>query len=122
MNQQDPSYPATSYANSTASGGRRAHVFNCHTDLYLEEAERHGWLIQIKSMIDLFNEGWTLGSIRQRLKKDPTCTIDSLGSPSDRDITPLRQGPPQDELPNFTLDEMHRQIVKFIIVDDQVSC
>ncbi|KAG1731313.1 uncharacterized protein EDB91DRAFT_1252174 [Suillus paluster] len=58
--------------------------------------------------------------IHRCLKKDPTCTIDSLGSPSDHDDMQLRQlGPLQDELPDFTIDEMHRQLVKFIIVDDQ---
>lgn len=122
MNQQDPSYPATSYANSTASGGCQVYVFNCHTNLYLEEAECHGWQIQIKSMNDLFDEGWTLVSIHKQLNKDPTCTIDSLSSPSDHDSAALRQGPLQDKLPNFTLNEMHQQIVKFVIVDNQVSC
>jgi hypothetical protein len=93
MNQQDPSYPATSYANSTASGGCQAHIFNCHTDLYLEEVEHHRWQIQIKSMNDLFDEGWTLRSIHKQLNKDPTCTINSLSSPSDHNSVALRQGP-----------------------------
>jgi hypothetical protein len=48
--------------------------------------------------------------------------LDSLGTPPSPDLLPgTSLSAPDDALPAFTLDEMHKQIVKVIIGDDQVS-
>jgi hypothetical protein len=61
-------------------------------------------------------------AVHERLR-DPTHTIDSLGDvPNNNVLLGRRQpGTPEDEIPNFTLDEMHRQLVRFVVADDQVS-
>ncbi|KAG2047331.1 hypothetical protein BDR06DRAFT_976813 [Suillus hirtellus] len=62
---------------------------------------------------------WIVVTMRQRLK-DPACTLDSLGTPPSPGPLPgTSLSFPDNILPAFTLDEMHKHIVKFIIADDQ---
>lgn len=58
--------------------------------------------------------------------KDPTCTIEMLGPPPSRGDGSLRptvgmSAVSERGLPSFSIEEMHRHIVKFIIADNQVS-
>lgn len=110
------------YAGSTSSTAPRTHAFTHHTELYLEAAEHFGWRIQIKDLNERLAEGWSLMTIHERLKKSP-CTMQSLGPPPNQgtDALLVGTGSPHDVILDFTLDEMHRQIVKFIVADDQVS-
>jgi hypothetical protein len=112
-----------SYLPSTGTSARRAHAFVDHTDIYLEEAERQHWHVLHKSsrLKTFLDEGWTVATMRQRLK-DPAYTLDSLGTPPSPGSLPgTSLSAPDDVLPAFNLDEMHKQIVKFIVADDQVS-
>lgn len=110
------------YAGSTSTSAPQAHAFTYHTELYLEAAEHFGWHILIKDLSERIAEGWTLATIHAWLKKLP-CTIQSLGPPPNQGSGALLVGAssPEDAIPDFTLDEMHCQIVKFIVANDQVS-
>ncbi|KAG1726180.1 uncharacterized protein EDB91DRAFT_1086855 [Suillus paluster] len=92
-----------------------------HTILYLEEAGCHGWPIQIKPLNALLEQGWTVTTIHERLR-DLSCTMDSLGDVPNHDDVLLgtrQSGSLKDEIPNFTVDEMHQQLVRFVVADDQ---
>ena len=69
---------------------------------------------------ELIGGSWMLTGILQALK-DPAKMIKSLGPPPVSNSLPGTSGPPGDVLPDFSLDEMHCQLVKFIVADDQVS-
>ncbi|KAG1811953.1 hypothetical protein EV424DRAFT_1349511 [Suillus variegatus] len=107
-------------ACDTSTSTRHAHIFNEHIDIYLEEVEHQHWHILHKSLClkTFIDEGWTIATMRQRLK-DPSCTLDSLGTPPSPSLPGTSLSAPDNVLPAFTLDEMHRHIVKFIIADDQ---
>lgn len=123
LHEGDPEYIVTTYSTSTGTTTRRKHLFQVHTQCYIEALERNRWPIYIPALKEAIEGGWTLGGILQALK-DPTKTIGSLGPPPNRGSSDSLPGPlgPQDKvLPAFSLDEMHRQLVKFIVADDQVS-
>jgi hypothetical protein len=109
LHKHDLTYKVTMYGTTMSNTGPCHHVYNHHTLIYLEEAGRQGWPIQIKPLNALLDKGWTVTAIRERLR-DPTHTLDSLRDvPSHSDVL-LRTGQPgnlEDEIPNFTLDEMH---------------
>jgi hypothetical protein len=123
LHAKDPEYIITTYSNSTGTTTRRKHLFQVHTQRYIEALESNRWPVYIPTLKQHINDGWTLAGILQALK-DPSKTIDSLGSPPNRrigDSLPGTSGPLGEVLPEFSLDEMHRQLVKFIVADDQVS-
>jgi hypothetical protein len=119
----DNTYHVASYVHNTSTLTCRTHAFTENTDIYLEEAEHQCWHVlhkssQLKTFLD---EGWTIATMHQRLR-DPDCMLHSLSTPPSPDLLPgTSLSAPDDALPAFTLDEMHKQIVKFIIGDDQVS-
>lgn len=90
--------------------------------IYLEEVEHNHWHIHASSCLKTFlDDGWMIATLHQRLK-DPAYMLDSPGTPpSPSSLTTTSLSAPEDILPDFTLDEMHKQIVRFIIADDQVS-
>ncbi|KAG1783156.1 hypothetical protein EV702DRAFT_1040898 [Suillus placidus] len=109
LHELDLTYKVTTYKTTMSNTGPRHHVYNHHTLIYLEEAGRQGWPIQIMPLNTLLEEGWMVTAIHERLR-DPTRTIDLLGDVPNHNDTLLRTGQPgtlKDEIPNFTLDEMH---------------
>ncbi|KAG2054570.1 hypothetical protein BDR06DRAFT_971540 [Suillus hirtellus] len=85
----DDTYHVATYVHNTSTSTRHTHAFTEHTDIYLEEAERQCWhvlhkLSRLKTFLD---EGWTIATMRQRLR-DPDCTLDSLGTPPSPDLLP----------------------------------
>ncbi|KAG1801939.1 uncharacterized protein BJ212DRAFT_1304932 [Suillus subaureus] len=76
--------------------------------------------VMIKDLNEHLAEGWSLKMIREQLKKLP-CTMQSLGPPPNKGSGASLGGTcsPEDQIPDFMLDEMHCQIVKFIVADDQ---
>ncbi|KAG1759799.1 hypothetical protein EV702DRAFT_1208130 [Suillus placidus] len=120
LHKIDTTHKVMVYAGSTSCSAPHTHAFNHHTKLYLEAAERFGWRIQIKDLNEYLAEGWSLTTIREWLKKSP-CMMQSLGPPPNQGSGALLVGMsfPEDRIPDFMLDEMHRQIVKFIVADDQ---
>ncbi|KAG1818305.1 hypothetical protein EV424DRAFT_1347690 [Suillus variegatus] len=77
---------------------------------------------------DCLNEGWTFAQMQEQLK-DPTCSIETLGPPPNPrgggSLPGVGKSASLDrDLPDFSIEEMHRQIMKFIVADDQnfVSC
>ncbi|KAG1717414.1 uncharacterized protein EDB91DRAFT_1259774 [Suillus paluster] len=108
----DTTYKVTSYSSTTSNTGPHFHVYSHHTILYLEEAGHHDWPIQIKPLNALLEQGWMVTTIRERLR-DPSCTMDSLGDVPNCDDILLgtrQSGSLKDEIPNFTVDEMHQQL------------
>ncbi|KAG1798679.1 hypothetical protein EV424DRAFT_1352511 [Suillus variegatus] len=121
LHEIDGTHKVQVYAGSTASSAPRNHAFIHHTELYLEVAEHFGWRITIKDLSEWLAEGWTLTTIRERLKKSP-CTMQTLGPPPNQGSNAswlVGTSSPEDVIPDFTLDEMHHQIVKFIVANDQ---
>ncbi|KAG1789470.1 hypothetical protein EV424DRAFT_1355714 [Suillus variegatus] len=120
LHEIDEMHKVMVYAGSTSTSAPQAHAFTYHTELYLEAAEHFGWHILIKDLSECIAEGWTLATIHAWLKKLP-CTIQSLGPPPNQGSGALLVGAssPEDAIPDFTLDEMHCQIVKFIVANDQ---
>ncbi|KAG2144456.1 uncharacterized protein EDB93DRAFT_1105003 [Suillus bovinus] len=98
----------------------QTHAFNEHTIIYLEEAEHNHWHVHASLHLKTFlDDGWMITTLHQQLK-DPAYTLDSLGTPpSPSSLTSTILLAPDDVLPNFTLDKMHKQIVRFIIANDQ---
>lgn len=111
------------YSTGSGTSTRRKHLFQIHTQCYIEALECNHWPVYIPTLKQIIGDGWTLSGILQALK-DPAKTIDSLGPPPNHGVSdslPGTSGPSGDVLPDFSLDEMHHQLVKFIISDDQVS-
>ncbi|KAG1750430.1 uncharacterized protein EDB91DRAFT_1078468 [Suillus paluster] len=66
---------------------------------------------------------WTLAAICERLW-DPVYHIESLGTIPNQGHGNFPPGTTlslDDYIPDFSIDEMHRQLVKFIVADDQAS-
>ncbi|KAG2137443.1 uncharacterized protein EDB93DRAFT_1106635 [Suillus bovinus] len=120
IHTRDNTHAVVSYLATTGTTGRQTHTFNEHTIIYLEEAECNHWHIHASSHLKTFlDDGWMIATLHQQLK-DPAYTLDSLGTPpSPSSLTSTILLAPDDVLPNFTLDKMHKQIVRFIIANDQ---
>ncbi|KAG2138101.1 uncharacterized protein EDB93DRAFT_1253482 [Suillus bovinus] len=121
LHEIDGTHKVQVYTGSTASSAPHNHAFIHHTELYLEAAEHFGWHITIKDLSEWLAEGWTLTMICEQLKKSP-CTMQTLGPPPNQGSDVLwlvGTSSQEDVIPDFTLDEMHCQIVKFIVADDQ---
>ncbi|KAG1801115.1 hypothetical protein EV424DRAFT_1352011 [Suillus variegatus] len=50
LQKVDSSHEITTYKHMTGTSAHCKHAFYCHTDLYLQEAERLHWLILVKSV------------------------------------------------------------------------
>lgn len=125
LNKIDSSCPLTIYGPCTSNTPLRSHIYKVHIDLYLQESERQQWPIGIHAVGDCLNEGWTFAQMQEQLK-DPTCSIETLGPPPNPrgggSLPGVGKSASLDrDLPDFSIEEMHRQIVKFIVADDQVS-
>jgi hypothetical protein len=112
------------YAASSTTGTLRTHMHVYHMDLYLAECECRGpvaWPILINEVQSRLDEGWTISQMRERLSQDPDCTIETLGVPPNPVCNNSLPAQSEAVLPDFSVNEMHRHIVRFIIADDQVS-
>ncbi|KAG2146450.1 uncharacterized protein EDB93DRAFT_1104429 [Suillus bovinus] len=121
LHEIDKTHKVQVYSGSTASSAPHNHAFFHHTELYLEAVERFGWCITIKNLSERLAEGWTLTTICEWLKKSP-CTMQSLSPPPNQGFHASQlagTSSPEDVIPDFTLDKMHFQIVKFIVANDQ---
>jgi hypothetical protein len=118
IHEGDPEHVVATYSTATGTSTHCKHLINAHTRCYLKVLEQHGWPIY-SDLKELIGEGWMLTGILHMLR-DSTKTIKSLGPPPVQNSLPGNL-PPGDVLPEFSLDEMHCQLVKFIVTDDQVS-
>ncbi|KAG2060447.1 hypothetical protein BDR06DRAFT_1002364 [Suillus hirtellus] len=94
-----------SYLPSTGTSACCAHAFADHIDIYLEEAEHQHWHVLHKS------------SCLKTFLERPDDSLSTPPSPASLPGTSLSA--PDDVLPAFNLDKMHKQIMKFIVADDQ---
>lgn len=118
----DSSCPLAVYGPSTSNSPLRAHIYKVHIELYLQESEKQQWPIGIHAVGTRLNEGWTFAEMLEQLKV-PTCTIETLGPPPSRGDGSLQLIVGRSEvsdLPSFSIKEMHKHIVRFIVADDQV--
>lgn len=68
------------YSTGSGTSTRRKHLFQIHTQCYIEALECNHWPVYIPTLKQIIGDGWTLSGILQALK-DPAKTIDSLGPP-----------------------------------------
>jgi hypothetical protein len=80
LHEGDPEYIVTIYSTSTGTTTRHKHLFQVHTQHYIEALECNRWPIYILALKEAIKGGWTLEGILQVLK-DPTKIISSLAPP-----------------------------------------
>lgn len=96
-----------------------------HLHVYITALEQSNLKVGAKEVQNILDMGWTLTQLCQELDQDPDKYLEPFGSPPGRGVFGL--GPRlgrsalADDTPDFTIKEMHRQLVKFIVVNDQVS-
>ncbi|KAG2150201.1 uncharacterized protein EDB93DRAFT_1103453 [Suillus bovinus] len=122
--KEDSSHDIAEYSSLTTMGTLHGHLLKIHLRVYITALERHNLKVGAKEVRDLLDIGWTLAQIGQELDQNPDKLLESFGSPPGGKHLGLqpRTGVSAlaDEIPDYTIEEMHRQLVKFIVVDDQV--
>jgi hypothetical protein len=111
IHELDPSHSITNYALSTTTGVIRSH-FLTHPQLYLEKIIDHQWPVLLQPLKSLLHADWSLQGLLEQLKWDPTCDIFSLG-PHLNAVLPGTSVSVDNELPEFSVPEMHRLIMNF---------
>ena len=86
---------------------------------YIEKILYNNWRIQHKPLRAVVDSGWTLEELKHKLQQDPHCDVTLLGPRSNTGVA--LAGVMVTTLPEFSPEEMHRQIINFIVADDQVS-
>jgi hypothetical protein len=121
LQKVDSSPQVMSYKHSMGTSACCTHAFYHHTDIFLQEAECLGWPIYVQPLNECLAEGWSLAAIHARLH-NPVYHIESLGTIPNQGHNNFPPGTtPENHLPDFSIDKMHHQLVKFIVADDQVS-
>lgn len=124
VQKEDPSYDVAEYSSSTTTGTLQGHLLKFHLRIYIAALEQYGLKVGAKEVRDILDIGWTLAHIGQELDQNPDKLLESFGSPGGGSLgSQPRSGvsAPGNDIPDLTIEEMHRQLVKFIVVDDQVS-
>jgi hypothetical protein len=105
-----------------ATGGLHSHLFSYHPIQYIEEVIHNGWPVKIPALVNQLTLGWTLLSLLEKLKQDLNCDISSLGAnPNAVALSAVGVAASDNDLvPVFSIEEMQRQLIKFIVADDQV--
>ncbi|KAG1718587.1 hypothetical protein EDB19DRAFT_1920372 [Suillus lakei] len=118
MQKEDPSHVVAIFGPQATTRDLRHHLHKNHILFYVTEVERSNLKTGLKILQQRLDSGWSLEMLIDKLQ-NPTCTLESLGEPPypKPGIRALSSG--FDQLPKFTLDEMHHHIVKFIVADDQ---
>ncbi|KIK78475.1 hypothetical protein PAXRUDRAFT_163920 [Paxillus rubicundulus Ve08.2h10] len=103
----------------------RHHVEVQHALLYLEQAEKYGWVIMIKFAKSAFASGYTFKTLRHVLTQ-PGVKLDALPPPPDHsDHLPLgviqpQKSRPGASLPPLTIDGLKDHIVHYLVANDLV--
>ncbi|KAG1782525.1 hypothetical protein EV702DRAFT_1192199 [Suillus placidus] len=105
LQKHDPTYIIAEYGTKTATGILCNHVLKFYLRVYITELEKHKLKIGAKEVQDLVDCGWTLAQMSKELNQNPELTLTLFA--------------PVDDIPDFTIDEMHQQLIKFVVVDDQ---
>ncbi|KAG2134063.1 uncharacterized protein EDB93DRAFT_1107436 [Suillus bovinus] len=115
IQKEDSSHNIAKYSSSTTTGTLRGHLCKIHLRVYITALEQHNLKVEAKEVRDLLDIGWTLAQIGQELDQNPDKLLELFSSP------PWWTGVSAlaDEILDYTIEEMHRQVVKFIVVDDQ---
>ncbi|KAG1810752.1 hypothetical protein EV424DRAFT_1349841 [Suillus variegatus] len=124
VQKEDPSYDVAEYSSSMTTGTLQGHLLKFHLRIYIAALEQYGLKVGAKEVRDILDIGWTLAHIGQELDQNPDKLLESFGSPGGGSLgSQPRSGvsAPGNDIPDFTIEEMHRQLVKFIVVDDQVT-
>jgi len=120
--KSDPSHYITSYALNTGTANIRKHFTLKHARLYLEELILNQWEVSFVPLNKLQERGWSLQDLLEKVKQDPACKILSLGPHPDAGVVlpGTRVSASGNTLPEFSVTGMHRLIMRFVAVDDQV--
>ncbi|KAG2130965.1 uncharacterized protein EDB93DRAFT_1108191 [Suillus bovinus] len=123
IQKEDSSHNIAEYSSLTTMGTLRSHLLKIHLRVYITVLEQHKLKVGAKEVRDLLYIGWTLAQIGQELDQNPDKLLESFGSPPGGKHlgSQPRTGvlALADEIPDYAIEEMHRQLVKFIVVDDQ---
>ena len=115
------------YLPCTTNANLHNHILNHHLNMYLDEAEKNGWLILVEYVWEAFTNGYTFATLHEVLhgpgvtihRLPPVAMTNSSGSqpsfPSAPLLTSLEAG-----LPLFSQAMLHEHLVRFILSDDQV--
>jgi len=86
---------------------------------YIEKILARNWRIPYPPLQVVVDSGWTLEELKHKLQHDPNCDVTLLGPRSNTGVA--LAGVNVTALPKFSPQEMHCQIVNFIVANDQVS-
>ncbi|KAG1820909.1 uncharacterized protein BJ212DRAFT_1478003 [Suillus subaureus] len=124
IQKEDPSYNIAEYSSSTTTGTLHRYLLKIHLHVYITAIEQHNLKVEAKEVWDLLDRGWTLTQIGQELDQYLDKLLESFCPPpsggglaSQPRVGVLALA---DEMPDFTIEEMHRQLIKFIVVNNQV--
>lgn len=108
------------YSRNTGTSALRGHVDRLHLLEYVNLAEENGWLIFLESIKNTMARGYRLNEIRDALSKG--ASLASL-PPRQLDASSTTNAIPSERasIPRFSYEELHKQLVSFIVTDDQVS-
>ncbi|KAG1853337.1 hypothetical protein F4604DRAFT_1933229 [Suillus subluteus] len=125
IQKEDPTYIITEYNTQTTTGILRSHVVKFHLHVYITELRKHKLKVGVKEVRDLVGCGWILTQVSTELDQNPELTLASFGTPPGNGGLGSQPGTrvpvPADDIPDFTINKMHWQLVKFIMADDQAS-
>ncbi|KIM58278.1 hypothetical protein SCLCIDRAFT_1191548, partial [Scleroderma citrinum Foug A] len=103
------------YKLKTRNGALCTHILNFHLSLYLDEAEKNGWIILLNYVREAVTDGYTITTIQEALQR-PGVTIKNLPQLQN---CPVAYTSPEVGLPPFTISTMHQYLIRFIVADDQ---
>lgn len=108
------------YSRNTGTSALRGHVDRLHLLEYVSLADENGWPIFLESIKSTMARGYTLSELRDSLAKGGT--LASLPS-RESELTSLSENAIPNKrasVPQFSLEELHKQLVSFIVTEDQV--
>ena len=111
----------------TSNTPLRHHIEVRHALFYLEQAEKHGWAINVKFANAAFGSGYTFKTLKQVITQ-PGVKLGALPPPPPSDpsdclpagIIASQQPMFSAGLPPFTIDELRNYLVCFIATNDLV--
>ena len=115
------------FSRKTLNTPLRHHIEVRHVLPYLEQAEKQGWAIKLKSIKATFISGYTFKTLKHVLTQ-PGVKLDALPPPPTPDpsnhvptgIVSSQQPAIGANLPPFTIDGLKDYIVRYLVANDLV--
>ena len=109
-----------SYAPSTTTGTLRGHIEKFHLIKYIEMAlvPNRSWLIQVQSVKNAMDVGYSLDELKDIAMKGGKIVKNLLPRPTNSTTPDDAASKKQANIP-FSLPQLHKHLVDFIVADDQ---